>query len=505
MGIELEFKQHERHRVIHSNIVSIQEISECIVPDSSPDISRVVGITGLASIEDASLVGGAINLSGISRSNVLYVPEDDGPIHTFPIEIPFRWTETIADFDNDATLHCQAISVSADARILNPRKILVRAEVRVRVAAYCLEKISICTDLQEGGNKNTLQKLINNETDHIVCTVAEKKFCFNEVLRQSPSKPDIKEILAFHSAPTVVDTKYIGRKLVCKGNFQLNAICRTADRIIGTTFDLPFSQIMEMEAADPDSVPDVNVSVCRISFGYAADGAIETSVEALLQAALWTKKTVSYLKDMYSTDGPLELTWGTVNVCPDSEWGNNRESVRQFVTTDYMPREVISCSCTNGVLTSRPGEDSTVFSTDLNVEILFACEDGTINCVAQKIPLETKVQVGRECKCSCMCHPIGEINAVPVTGGFEVRTEVEFCWHTLKENTFSLPVSVEKPVAASCPIPRPSISVRRLNEGETLWDIAKICGSTVEDICKANQLASEQAPPGSALLIPTHR
>ena len=49
---------------------------------------------------------------------------------------------------------------------------------------------------------------------------------------------------------------------------------------------------------------------------------------------------------------------------------------------------------------------------------------------------------------------------------------------------------------------RPSLTVRPIREGESLWSIAKACRSTVAAICAANDLDDRTARPGVLLLIP---
>ena len=62
-----------------------------------------------------------------------------------------------------------------------------------------------------------------------------------------------------------------------------------------------------------------------------------------------------------------------------------------------------------------------------------------------------------------------------------------------------------KPSAAKETGVRPSVVIRRVERGEALWDIAKSCGSTVEDICSANGLPAREAAQGELLLIPARR
>ena len=48
----------------------------------------------------------------------------------------------------------------------------------------------------------------------------------------------------------------------------------------------------------------------------------------------------------------------------------------------------------------------------------------------------------------------------------------------------------------------PSLIIRAVREGQTLWDIAKAHASAQEDIMAASGLTEEELYPGQMLLIP---
>ena len=52
---------------------------------------------------------------------------------------------------------------------------------------------------------------------------------------------------------------------------------------------------------------------------------------------------------------------------------------------------------------------------------------------------------------------------------------------------------------------RPSIVLRQMTDGETLWDIAKTYSTTIREIQQANEMDSESVVPGGMLLIPYRR
>ncbi|MDD6159984.1 MAG: LysM peptidoglycan-binding domain-containing protein, partial [Oscillospiraceae bacterium] len=100
---------------------------------------------------------------------------------------------------------------------------------------------------------------------------------------------------------------------------------------------------------------------------------------------------------------------------------------------------------------------------------------------------------------------IGEITAVPVTGGFEVRMDVEFSWRMTALTDIPYVSSVMLSAVSPKEEVNPSVVIRAVSSGEELWDIAKSCRSTLEDIRSANDLEGDALADGTVLLIPVHR
>ena len=116
---------------------------------------------------------------------------------------------------------------------------------------------------------------------------------------------------------------------------------------------------------------------------------------------------------------------------------------------------------------------------------------------------EIPVPEGEVCRWQCV--PVGEVSAVPVTGGLEVRCELEFCWQLTRQERISCVLSMKPGAVAAAQLPRPSLTIRMVGAGDTLWEIAKSCGSTIQDIRAANDLTSETVEGGTLLLVPIHR
>ena len=327
---------------------------------------------------------------------------------------------------------------------------------------------------------------------------------FSDTLRHSQSKPQIEEILNYCIVPASVEARYIGKKLVCKGEMMLTALYRTGTEIYTARFELPFSQILELESTFDEGEPEVSVYL-KDTDCTLRDGELDVSVEAAIQTSLWAQKTVSLLSDIYSTSVPLNVERTTGVFCTSRECETRRETARKFCESGIPAKQVLECSVflTPGVM--QRNSTSVECCTNGVVNILYLSEDNALCAVEYKIPVKCTLDVGEELLCACSCRPVGEAVAVPVTGGFEARIEVEFFWCVLRSDNRQFVSRAEQSKETAEPGSGPSVIIRMVGTGESLWDIAKSCRSTISDICTANELNTESAEPGTILLIPTKR
>ena len=237
--------------------------------------------------------------------------------------------------------------------------------------------------------------------------------------------------------------------------------------------------------------------------GYEMIGA-DRSPEMLAQAAVWERRSVSLISDAYCVGQPIDVERAPVRLCTMAERSARRELGRKLCESGIPAKQVLDCGAAVSSLTAAPAEGGISYTAQVNASILYLSEDDALCSVEVDIPVTCRVDVPSGCECACRCRPVGECTAVPVTGGLEVRFEAEFTWNVTREEQSACVTGV-KPGEVRDTGPRPSVVIRRVERGETLWDIAKSCGSTVDDIRCVNTLPGEEAAAGALLLIPARR
>lgn len=502
MDMELQRVTLEGYRSAAQMMFAQEETLESIVPDACPDIARIVSASAKVFLKDKELGEGTLRISGTAKVAVLYIPEGEELPRSLEVAIPIQCTRDDPRFHTGSPVLADLQAPSADARTINPRKILVRVDVSVWAAVYEKECRELSADLM-GGEEEKLQKLIRTQKCCVIPSVMEKSFTFSDVLRPPASRPEIEELLMCRAELGTADAKFIGKKLVLKGDVQLSAVYRSGEGVCQTRFELPYSQILDIGEVPDEAEPEVTVALKNVDC-CAREGELEVSLELLAQAAVWERRSVELISDAYCVGKPIDVERSPVRLCTLAERSARREMGRKLCESGIPAKQVLDCAATVSSLAGAPAEGGMEFTAQVNASALYLSEDDALCGVETDIPVTCRVDLPEGCECTCRCRTVGEATAVPVTGGLEVRFEAEFTWAITREEQAACVTDV-KPGTVENAGPRPSVVIRRVARGEALWDIAKACGSTVDDIRCANTLPGEEAEAGALLLIPARR
>ena len=213
MDMELRRVTLEGYQCVTHAMFSQEETLESIVPDACPDIARIVSASGKVFLKDKELGEGTLRLSGTAKVTVLYIPEGEELPRPLEVSIPFQCVRDDPKFRAGCPVLADLQAPSADARTINPRKMLVRVNLSVWAAAYERERRELSADLT-GGEGEGLQKLLTPRKCCVIPDVTEKAFTFSDVLRPPASRPEIEELLCCRAELGTADAKFIGKKLV---------------------------------------------------------------------------------------------------------------------------------------------------------------------------------------------------------------------------------------------------------------------------------------------------
>lgn len=500
MDLELRQQTMEEYIPVYHASWGQEETLETIVPDSLPDVARVVTVSGEAFVKEKVALDGKVRLSGSIRAAILYIPDGEDIPRTMEVTIPFQADRDDPRMRPGLIVHGSVSAVSGDTRIMNPRKLLLRCDLMCTAAAY--EKISrLFTTGVQCNSEVCVEMLHGTRACRVITEAVEKSFIFSDVMKPSASKPLAEELLWSKIQSSVCEGKVIGRKLVCKGNILLSVLYRSGKNIVSVQFELPYSQVIELSGDWIEADVELTPAFRQVDV-QLRDSEFEISTEIMLQACVWSTCQLEILRDAYSISSPFVVERSKQGLCVGAEQQKKRQQVRQFVELGVPAKQVLDCRCAAESFMSEETEKAVNCVTGFCVDILYLSEDDALCGVSHAISVSIEIPVEPDCKLRWSCSHAGEVSAVPVTGGVEVRFECEYeCVFTRNEQVLCV-TEIRPAEPVSDQEPRPSVIIRIVGANETLWDIAKSCGSSVNDICTANGISGDTAPEGMNLLIP---
>ena len=185
--------------------------------------------------------------------------------------------------------------------------------------------------------------------------------------------------------------------------------------------------------------------------------------------------------------------------------GVGRQTVRQLIETGLSVQSVVDAYCLIGQTARKQEGNRMSLYADVILTAVCMTEEGDLCAMSRSLEVECPVEVPEACRCSFGCR-CGELVAMPTADGVEVRFPMEFPYFCEQEEQSMVvrEVKVEED-GSGVEQDKPSIVLRLLRPGESLWDVAKRYGTTTEDIVRANKLEDRQLGGEMLLLIPRQR
>lgn len=472
-----------------------EETQDCVVPDTMPDASRILYTQGSLLIRSKDVAAGKLKLEANIPTRVVFRDEDGG-VSVVDVNVPVYMSAEDDSLGEDSFCTADMKLTSLEARLLNPRKVLVRAEVSAKVCGYNKAQISYSVGVEDAEHIHTRQQ--PGELS-FVSAVGEKTFALSDEQALPPGLED-GEILCSAVELFADDVKQLGSKLILKGRVKSRLLLRHSSGICPLEATTDFSQIVECTGAD-----NAAVDLCITPSGAhhyisSESGEARLCMEFHIVAQLRCSetKTVICLTDAYSNCFDLDCKRRDCLCERLLPRPFQRSSARQLYEVKSVA-DIISCSHIWG----SPKSAGEKLCLPLAVQCLYADEDGELR--SEKLTTEICFDGDSQQNCITAMKSIelSECAVATLPGGIELRVSAQTELVSVSRDSFFCLEEISYDEEKTEDISRkPSIVLLRANSGQDLWTLARENCSTVEAIIEANHLENEEGAWEKLLLIP---
>lgn len=477
-----------------------EETAETIVPDSYPDIASIADCYAGAVLRGKDCRDGSVILSGGIKAVILYNPEDGSYPRHLELYIPFTVKFENQALTERAQILCSTCIRSVDARMINSRKALLRANLGCEISAYAEAEEPIYT-LQTA--HDALQTKVSSYALHLPLEAAEKSFVISDTLELPAGRPPIAQIYKTHCQLELTDQKLVGNKAVFKGTLSCKILYLSDNQALYLwQQQLPFSQYCEMQ----QDYDEETIAVTPVLTGYdmeleGAENAkhVLLTVNILAQCLVTGIRSVQLLEDAYCTRGALQPMWKTYQLQSCLDHQTSLQTIRQSLSGSL--REILDTDVYPDYPTQERRGDQTRIVVPVSLRVLGFDESGNLCSCSGKGEAVQEFALSDQAVSQSAAIAAGDPFASLSADGAEVRCNISLetaCYakqqlRTLCGGTIEDAPSTER---------RPSVILRAARKNEELWGIAKACRSTTAAIRAANHLESDTLPDSAMLLIP---
>ncbi len=506
MELELSRTEFAYFTPVLRTVVTREETLEMIISDTCPDILRVVETEGVPCLRRQETEEGSTSLSGAVKVTVLYRPEEGTRLWQLEPEIPFQCVLEKEEITASCRIQAFPRLMAVETRTINPRKILVRAELAVEVRVYGPVSMSWCPSLPSEEQWGLQQRLEQREGIFAV-RLPETEFDFSDQVNLPGNRPHQSRVLRTRCEAWCGESRLIGAKLIFKGGVTLHVLSQGEDGGLYTSdFEIPFSQIMETEGVGEDAICQTEVALADYSIRSADEEGKTLVCDFHLRA--WAVvsqiRTVQLVSDAYSIRYPVECQWRDYQLLRVANRDSCRQSVREVIETGGQATAVHDVRVTACELKSAQDGEYTEFSAGVQVSLLYTSEEDGLTSVSRRLTVSMKTDgsFGPQSVCRCM---VQEPQAAVTSGGIELRFSLEFHYCLTESVTLSGIDRFQMDETSPRKGEGASVILRRVTGTEELWDIAKAYVTTVDEIVQANGIQEGGRLGDRILLIPRKR
>lgn len=476
-------------------VCSREETQEIRLSDGMPDVGRVICAWGQCILRSKEWNLDHIGCSAGMMVWILYAPDDGSAERVVHSWIPFQLRWELPDGTPEGAVRILCMPKQTDARSVSPRKILVRSTMSALAQALVPETLTVPNAIGEHPDVHLLRQ---SYPVRLMKETGEKTFMMDETLSLPESAPVMERVIYHTVEPQIQDAKVMTDKLVFRGNARVHMLYRSEEgQLHGWDFSVPFSQYASLEQSySPDAQQDLMFCVTSLE-PEVENGQLRFKCGLVCQYGITDREMLDLVADAYSNSRELSMEQTQAVFYPELE--RRREMFRPEQTIRADANVAVDVQALPDFPRHRREENGVSLLWPGVFQVLYYGQDGALRSGTARWESEKKLPMDFDTAVYPVPEPVAA-QAVPGDGSIALNAEMPVSW--------SCGARQEIPVVSAVRIgdlrkpdgDRPSLILRRAGE-ESLWELAKQCGSTVEAIRKVNQLSGEPAER-QMLLIP---
>lgn len=483
-------------------MINIQ--GDMIVPDSKPDILSTINTTGDACIYKKEIMDGKIRLDGNILTYIMYLA-DGGQDNVRGLNTGLDFSETInvPELQEGMNVDVTPVVKLIECKVLNGRKVGIKVTLEVSMKIYSKESVEIITGL----NDENIQVLGQNmKVNSLLGDGTTKAFVKENI--SIPSTDNLAEILSLQISLVDKDIKISYNKVLAKSEVEIKMAYLTEEgNICKLQTRLPLVGFIDMPNIQEENVCETSYMIRNIIIkpNSIEEHSIYIEMEVEISCIAYEEKEIRTIQDMYCPGEKMNFEKMMVNTITDKQCKRNVCNIREKVNVPELETgTIIDVTITPTINKENRLSGRIVYEGELELNFIFT-DNSTVGINTKKVtlPFEQSVDgIAENCKADTRIEVSSQefLNQSGI-----VSSNLDLNFETDSYRSASIPVINNISTTPQEELEDYSVIIYVVKAGDTLWEIAKRFGSTVDDIVRVNGIERpDRLNVGEKIYIPQY-
>lgn len=480
---------------------------DMIVPDSKPDILNTICTSGTVCVYKKEVFDEKLRLDGNINTYIMYFADDtQDKIRGIHASLDFSEVIPVSNAQEGMEAMVQTKLKSIECKVINGRKVGIKATLEIDIKIYAREEVEIVNDIQNAEGIQILKEDLS--INSLVGTGENKIYTKDNIAIDNIDQ--LAEILKTDIEICDKNVKVSYNKILAKAEAAIKIMYLTEDNRVNTiNTQVPIVGFIDIPNVTEENICDLDYEIRNIMLKPNApeEHSIYIELEMGVTAVVYEEKQINLIQDLYSPCENLEFNKKKIMTITNKQTRKEIKQIREKIEIEGIENKSIIDVDVNAVIEKQEHmANRIIYTGNLELNFILSNSDLQMEVRNAKIPFEYAVEniEGAENVNSRLEIEVDNQDFIIQDGGM-ITSNVDLIMNNHMDRNTNMNIMNEIQTNGEREAQDYSLILYIVKKGDTLWEIAKKYGSTVDDIVRTNGIEDEnKINIGQKLFIPRY-
>ncbi len=495
------------NKLIASKKDIIMVEGDMIVPDSKPDILNTICTSGVVCVYKKEVLDEKVRMDGNINTCIMYLADDtQDKVRGINTSLDFSEMIQVPNAKEGMDAVMQAKLKSIECKVINGRKIGIKATLEIDIKMYAKEEVEIVNNIQ---NAEGIQMLKEDLRVNSLVGMGENKIYTKDNI-SIDNIDNLAEILKTDISIVDRDVKISYNKILAKAEARVKIMYLTEDnRVNSVEAKIPVVGFIDIPNVTEENICDLDYEIKNmiIKPNAAEEHSIYIELEMGVLAFCYEEKQINLIQDLYSPCENLEFNKKKITTITNKQTRKEMKQIREKIQLEGLEdKNIIDVDVCPTIEKQENTNSRIVYTGNLEINFVLSNQDLQMEVRNTKIPFEYIVDGIEDAENvnSRLEMEVANQDFIVQDGGM-INSNVDLVMNNDMYRSANMNIMNEIQTNGERDAEDYSLILYIVKKGDTLWQIAKRYGSTIDDIVRTNGIEdADKINIGQKLFIPRY-